>query len=108
VHEDGGFCRVFKLQCHPQTVLGLLFLFPAFLFAHLEGITVIEFITLKDKFGNLGVRYVLSFFPRHLFLTIFSLVQEETNEVAGDGTTTATILAIHSEAVKHVAAGCKP
>lgn len=42
-----------------------------------------------------------------------SLVQEvasKTNEVAGDGTTTATVLAraIYSEGVKNVAAGCNP
>ena len=41
------------------------------------------------------------------------LVQEvasKTNEVAGDGTTTATVLAraIYSEGVKNVAAGCNP
>ena len=42
-----------------------------------------------------------------------SLVQDvaqKTNEIAGDGTTTATILtcAIYSEGVKNVAAGCNP
>lgn len=44
---------------------------------------------------------------------ISSLVQEvasKTNEIAGDGTTTATVLAraIYSEGVKNVAAGCNP
>jgi chaperonin GroEL len=44
---------------------------------------------------------------------IHSLVQEvasKTNEIAGDGTTTATVLAraIYSEGVKNVAAGCNP
>ena len=42
-----------------------------------------------------------------------SLVQDvasKTNEIAGDGTTTATVLAraIYSEGVKNVAAGCNP
>ena len=50
----------------------------------------------------------------HLQLFIsFSLVQDvaqKTNEIAGDGTTTATVLAsaIYSEGVKNVAAGCNP
>jgi chaperonin GroEL len=49
-----------------------------------------------------------------LFLfVIIRLVQDvanKTNEIAGDGTTTATILtqAILSEGVKNVAAGCNP
>ncbi len=43
----------------------------------------------------------------------FSLVQDvanKTNEVAGDGTTTATVLAraIYAEGVKNVAAGASP
>jgi chaperonin GroEL (HSP60 family) len=45
--------------------------------------------------------------------SISRLVQDvasKTNEVAGDGTTTATVLAraIYSEGVKNVAAGCSP
>ena len=44
---------------------------------------------------------------------VFRLVQDvasKTNEVAGDGTTTATVLtrAIFTEGVKNVAAGCNP
>lgn len=44
---------------------------------------------------------------------IYSLVQDvasKTNDTAGDGTTTATVLAraIYSEGVKNVAAGCNP
>jgi chaperonin GroEL len=37
-------------------------------------------------------------------------VAQKTNEVAGDGTTTATVLAraIYAEGVKNVAAGCNP
>lgn len=50
---------------------------------------------------------------RHLPHHSHSLVQDvanKTNEVAGDGTTTATVLAraIYSEGVKNVAAGCNP
>ncbi len=54
-------------------------------------------IVLKDKFENLGARLLQD-------------VAQKTNEVAGDGTTTATVLgrAIFSETVKNVAAGCNP
>ncbi|CAE6482494.1 unnamed protein product, partial [Rhizoctonia solani] len=54
-------------------------------------------ISLKDKFENLGARLVQD-------------VASKTNETAGDGTTTATVLAraIYSEGVKNVAAGCNP
>jgi len=62
---------------------------------------------------------VLGRYPRtvepllYSYRHIHSLVQEvasKTNEVAGDGTTTATVLAraIYSEGVKNVAAGCNP
>jgi len=62
-----------------------------------DGVTVAKAITLKDKFENLGARLVQD-------------VASHTNEVAGDGTTTATVLAhaIYSEGVKNVAAGCSP
>jgi chaperonin GroEL len=52
---------------------------------------------LKDKFENLGARLLQD-------------VASKTNDVAGDGTTTATVLAraIFSETVKNVAAGCNP
>ncbi|KZS95044.1 chaperonin GroL [Sistotremastrum niveocremeum HHB9708] len=62
-----------------------------------DGVTVAKAITLKDKFENLGARLVQD-------------VASRTNEVAGDGTTTATVLAraIYSEGVKNVAAGCNP
>ncbi|KAJ3500191.1 hypothetical protein NLJ89_g9903 [Agrocybe chaxingu] len=62
-----------------------------------DGVTVAKAITLKDKFENLGARLVQD-------------VAQKTNEVAGDGTTTATVLAraIYSEGVKNVAAGCNP
>ncbi|KAF6741074.1 heat shock protein [Ephemerocybe angulata] len=62
-----------------------------------DGVTVAKSITLKDKFENLGARLIQD-------------VAAKTNEVAGDGTTTATVLAraIYSEGVKNVAAGCNP
>ncbi|KAI0759524.1 chaperonin GroL [Trametes elegans] len=62
-----------------------------------DGVTVAKSITLKDKFENLGARLVQD-------------VAQKTNEIAGDGTTTATVLAraIYSEGVKNVAAGCNP
>ena len=64
---------------------------------YLDGVTVAKAITLQDKFENLGARLLQD-------------VASKTNEVAGDGTTTATVLAraIFSETVKNVAAGCNP
>lgn len=52
---------------------------------------------MKDKFENLGARLLQD-------------VASKTNDVAGDGTTTATVLAraIFTETVKNVAAGCNP
>ncbi|KAJ2757875.1 chaperonin, partial [Coemansia nantahalensis] len=62
-----------------------------------DGVTVAKSITLEDKFENLGARLVQD-------------VANKANEEAGDGTTTATVLAraIFSEGVKNVAAGCNP
>lgn len=62
-----------------------------------DGVTVARAISLQDKFENLGARLLQD-------------VASKTNEVAGDGTTTATVLAraIFSETVKNVAAGCNP
>ncbi|TFK23357.1 GroEL equatorial domain-like protein [Coprinopsis marcescibilis] len=62
-----------------------------------DGVTVAKSISLKDKFENLGARIIQD-------------VASKTNEVAGDDTTTATVLAraIYSEVVKNVAAGCNP
>ena len=62
-----------------------------------DGVTVARAITLQDKFENLGARLVQD-------------VASKTNESAGDGTTSATVLAsaIFSETVKNVAAGCNP
>ncbi len=60
-----------------------------------DGVTVAKSITLKDKQQNLGAQLVKS-------------VASKTADVAGDGTTTATILAqaIAREGYKVVAAGC--
>ncbi|KAK5088239.1 chaperonin [Lithohypha guttulata] len=62
-----------------------------------DGVTVAKAISLQDKFENLGARLLQD-------------VANKTNESAGDGTTTATVLAraIFSETVKNVAAGCNP
>ncbi|RKO95243.1 chaperonin Cpn60/TCP-1, partial [Caulochytrium protostelioides] len=62
-----------------------------------DGVTVAKSIVLEDKFENLGARLVQD-------------VANKTNEVAGDGTTTATVLtrAIFNEGLKSVAAGVNP
>lgn len=62
-----------------------------------DGVTVAKSISLENKFENLGARLVQD-------------VANKTNESAGDGTTTATVLthAIFSEGLKNVAAGCNP
>jgi chaperonin GroEL len=62
-----------------------------------DGVTVAKSVTLEDPFENLGARLVQD-------------VASKTNETAGDGTTTATVLtrAIFQEGVKNVAAGCNP
>ncbi|PVU99830.1 hypothetical protein BB560_005436, partial [Smittium megazygosporum] len=62
-----------------------------------DGVTVAKSISLEDKFENLGAKLVQD-------------VANKANEEAGDGTTTATILAraIFAEGVKNVAAGCNP
>ncbi|BEI83624.1 hypothetical protein CcaverHIS002_0402280 [Cutaneotrichosporon cavernicola] len=62
-----------------------------------DGVSVAKAITLKDPVENLGARLVQD-------------VASKTNDTAGDGTTTATVLAraIYSEGVKNVAAGCNP
>ena len=62
-----------------------------------DGVTIAKEIELEDKFENMGARLVKE-------------VSTKTNDVAGDGTTTATVLA-HSmikEGVKNVAAGADP
>ncbi|MEX2615778.1 MAG: chaperonin GroEL [Alphaproteobacteria bacterium] len=62
-----------------------------------DGVTVAKEIELKDKFENMGAQMVRE-------------VASKTNDVAGDGTTTATVLAqaIVREGVKAVAAGINP
>ncbi len=62
-----------------------------------DGVTVANEIDLEDKFENMGAQMVRS-------------VASRTNDEAGDGTTTATVLAyaILREGVKAVAAGMNP
>jgi chaperonin GroEL len=62
-----------------------------------DGVTVAKEIELEDKFENMGAQMVRS-------------VASKTNDVAGDGTTTATVLAqaIVNEGIKLVAAGMNP
>jgi chaperonin GroEL len=62
-----------------------------------DGVTVAKEIELKDKFENMGAQMVKE-------------VASKTNDVAGDGTTTATVLAqaIVREGAKAVAAGINP
>jgi chaperonin GroEL len=62
-----------------------------------DGVTVAKEIELEDKFENIGAQMVKE-------------VASRTSDVAGDGTTTATILAqaIYREGVKLLAAGANP
>ena len=62
-----------------------------------DGVTVAKEIELADKFENMGAQMVRE-------------VAQKTNDVAGDGTTTATVLAqsIVREGAKSVAAGMNP
>ncbi len=62
-----------------------------------DGVTVAKEIELKDKFENMGAQMVRE-------------VASKTNDIAGDGTTTATVLAqaIVREGMKAVAAGMNP
>src|SRR5947207_10521088 len=62
-----------------------------------DGVTVAKEIELEDKFENMGAQMVRE-------------VAQKTNDQAGDGTTTATVLAhsIVKEGVKAVAAGMNP
>ncbi|MEQ8825887.1 MAG: chaperonin GroEL [Filomicrobium sp.] len=62
-----------------------------------DGVTVAKEIELEDKFENMGAQMVRE-------------VASKTNDVAGDGTTTATVLAqaIVREGMKSVAAGMNP
>src|SRR5947207_7588528 len=62
-----------------------------------DGVTVAKEIELKDKYENMGAQMVRE-------------VATKTNDTAGDGTTTATVLAqaIFREGVKNVTAGANP
>ena len=62
-----------------------------------DGVTVAKDVELQDKFQNMGAQMVRE-------------VASKTNDVSGDGTTTATVLAqaIVREGSKSVAAGMNP
>src|SRR5574343_110709 len=62
-----------------------------------DGVSVAKEIELKDKFANMGAQMVKE-------------VASKTSDIAGDGTTTATVLAqsIVREGMKFVAAGMNP
>jgi chaperonin GroEL len=62
-----------------------------------DGVTIAKEIVLEDKFENVGAQLVKE-------------VATKTNDVAGDGTTTATILAqeIVHEGIKNIVAGANP
>tara|TARA_R110002095_G_scaffold105882_4_gene92635 strand:+ start:2001 stop:3701 length:1701 start_codon:yes stop_codon:yes gene_type:complete len=62
-----------------------------------DGVTVAEDIDLEDPFENMGVQLVKE-------------AASKTNDVAGDGTTTATVLAeaIFREGLKYIASGADP
>ena len=62
-----------------------------------DGVTIAREIELADRFENMGAQLVLE-------------VASKTNDVAGDGTTTATVLtqAIAREGMKNVTAGANP
>ena len=62
-----------------------------------DGVTIAKEIELEDKYENVGAELVKQ-------------VAEKTNDVAGDGTTTATVLAqsMFNEGLKNLAAGANP
>ena len=62
-----------------------------------DGVTVAREIELKDPFENMGAQMVRE-------------VASKTSDIAGDGTTTATVLAqaIYREGAKNVVAGANP
>jgi len=62
-----------------------------------DGVTIAKEIELEDKFENMGAQLVKE-------------VATKTNDVAGDGTTTATVLAqaMINEGMKNIAAGANP
>ena len=62
-----------------------------------DGVTIAKEIELEDAFENMGAKLVAE-------------VASKTNDVAGDGTTTATVLAqaMIREGLKNVTAGANP
>src|SRR5574342_415664 len=62
-----------------------------------DGVTIAKEIELKDPYENMGVQLLRE-------------VASKTSDVAGDGTTTATVLAqaIYREGAKNVTAGANP
>ncbi|MEI6478264.1 MAG: chaperonin GroEL [bacterium] len=62
-----------------------------------DGVTIAKEIELEDKFENMGAQLIKE-------------VASKTNDIAGDGTTTATVLAqaMINEGLKNVAAGANP
>ncbi len=62
-----------------------------------DGVTIAKEVELEGKFENLGAQLIKE-------------VAEKTNDVAGDGTTTATVLAqaMVNEGIKNIAAGANP
>ena len=62
-----------------------------------DGVTIAQEIELEDIFENMGAQLVVE-------------VASKTNDIAGDGTTTATVLAqsIVNEGMKNVVAGANP
>src|SRR5438876_3518056 len=62
-----------------------------------DGVTVAKEIDLKDPYQNMGAQMVRE-------------VASKTNDLAGDGTTTATVLAqaIFREGIRNVSAGANP
>ncbi|MFT5122307.1 MAG: chaperonin GroEL [Verrucomicrobiales bacterium] len=62
-----------------------------------DGVTVAKEVELQDPFENMGAQMVRE-------------VSSKTSDIAGDGTTTATVLAesIYREGLKSVTAGCNP
>jgi len=62
-----------------------------------DGVTVAKAIEFSDRFENIGA-------------SLIKQVSSKTNDIAGDGTTTATVLAraIYREGCKSVAAGMNP
>lgn len=62
-----------------------------------DGVTVAKEIELEDRFENMGAKLVVE-------------VAQKTSDLAGDGTTTATILAraIFKEGLRNVVAGANP